>query len=244
LLFFFQVSIQHRSWHSTHPTLPAIETMASKLPKALQNLADSGMELASVTASDLAQLTVKQRQDLNNAMHFALKKLDNKGKLEHYKSLKTDEERRMAQVDFIIDTQAASVRTGSNSSSVTVAKRTHEKTVWLTQRQLASSTWLNDDGHAKIVAEDGRNRRPFKQSAALAKVGVEEFEFTVDELNKMKTNTFHAEVRADAPLEADQYDAVKQAMDAQLNGDLIRPGLIRPYKALSCLIRPKPYNTL
>lgn len=208
--------------------------MATKMPKALQSIVDAGItDLAQLQITDLSQLPIKARQDLNNAFLYALKKVPNNPKLEQYKQLKTDEERRQAQVDFIIDTNAAIVRTGVNSSSVTVQKRNRETTMWLTQSQLASSTWLNDEGHAKIVAEDGRNSRPYKQSAALAKAGVLEFEFTVEELDKMKTNTFTAEVRAEAPLEADQYDAVKQAMDADLNGDYeALQGLITPYKAL------------
>ena len=214
------------SFNASHT---AIETMAIKMPKALQGIVDAGLDLSSIVASDLAQLPIKARQDLNNAFLYALKKLPNNPKLEQYKQLTTDEERRQAQVDFIIDTNAAVSRTGANISSVTVQKRNRERTVWLTQSQLASSTWLNDEGHAKIVAEDGRNSRPYKQSAALASAGVLEFEFTVEELDKMKTNTFTAEVRAEAPLEAEQYDAVKQAMDAQLNGD---------YEALQCLITP------
>ncbi len=202
----------------------AIETMPpSKLPKALQNIAGAGLDLANFTSSDIAKLTPKQRADLHNAMQFALKKVENAGKLEQYKSLKTDEERRQAQVDFIIDTQAAAAKVGSNSSSVTVAKRRMETTVWLTLRQLAGPTWLNDEGHAKIVAEDGRPRRPYKQSAALANTGVEEFEFNVEELSNMKTNTFHAEVRAEAALDSEQYDGVKQAMDEQLNGQKVGP---------------------
>ncbi len=207
--------------------------MATKMPKALQGIVDAGLDLSSIVAGDLSQLPLKARQDLNNAFLYALKKIPNNPKLEQYKQLTTDEERRQAQVDFIIDTNAAVVRTGVNSSSVTVQKRSRERTVWLTQSQLASSTWLNDAGHAKIVATDGRTSRPYKQSAALANAGVFEFEFTVEELDKMKTNAFTAEVRAEAPLEADQYDAVKQAMDAQLNGDYeALQGLITPYKAL------------
>lgn len=209
------------------------------MPKALQRLADTGLDLSSVATSDLMQLSTQQRQDLNNAFLYALKKLPSTAKLEQYKALKSDEERRQAQVDFIIDAHAASVRTGKNSSSVTVQKRVKERTLWLTQSQLASATWLNNADHAKIVAEDGRNSRPYKQSAALAKAGVLEFEFTVEELQKMKTNTFHAEVSVEAPLEADHYDGVKQAMDAQLNGDHeALQGLITPYKPYKAFMRP------
>ena len=70
----------------------------TKLPKALQGLAADGKDLAKITVADLALLSEKQRADVHNAMSYALKKADNAEKLQQYKSLKTDEERRKAQV--------------------------------------------------------------------------------------------------------------------------------------------------
>ena len=42
--------------------------------------------------------------------------------------------------------------------------------------------YLNNAEHAAIIIKDGRAKRPYAKSAALAAAGVEEFEFTIEEL--------------------------------------------------------------
>ena len=108
-------------------------------------------------------------------------------------------------MQFIIETNAASTRTGSSTSTVTTRKRSVTKHVWFTKSQLSSPFWLDDKEHAEIVAEDGRPRRPYKKSDALAKHGVEEVEFSIEELERIKDNSIAASATISTQLEAEHY---------------------------------------
>ena len=79
------------SFNASHT---AIETMATKMPKALQGIVDAGIDLSAIAGSDLSQLPFKARQDLNNAFLYALKKIPNNPKLEQYKQLKRSDQQR------------------------------------------------------------------------------------------------------------------------------------------------------
>ena len=67
--------------------------------------------------------------------------------------------------------------------------------------------------------EDGRERRPYKRSGALAAAGVEEFEFTMEEVEEFKSLESAAEVEVNVELNAAETTSVQQHMiSADLGG--------------------------
>lgn len=101
---------------------------------------------------------------------------------------------------------------------------------------------MNDKEHAQIVATDGRPHRPFKRSEALAKSGVEEYEFTLEEIEHMRDNSFEAAVECRATLDPEHYDAVKSAMDADLN-DMAKPAAKKGgHSSKKATPPPKPHE--
>ena len=53
----------------------------------------------------------------------------------------------------------------------------------------------------------------------MAAHGVEEFAFTIEEVEQFKTNTFEASVEVKAEMTEEHYNAVKKSMDAEMNDD-------------------------
>ena len=188
------------------------------LPKVIQSLIDSGKDMQSLKAEDIASLEPKVKKDLHNSLSYSLKTMD-EANATKFKELRQTQGVDEMLKQYAIDVALAGTRIGTNKSTVKSAVTTKEKEVWLTKAQLASPSWLSNAEHADILAEDGRPRRPYQKSAALAAAGVEEFCFTSEEIERVKSNEFEASVSASAALDAEDYAAVKTMMDNELKSD-------------------------
>lgn len=184
---------------------PAASTDIVKLPKAVSALASGDVDLSKFTAEDVEKLSPKQRKDLQSVMLYAFK-----GQPDKWKEYEANRDESIRK--FVMDCSMG-INTCTSKTTVTHRKTYAGKEFWLTISQLSSPLYLNDTEHAEIVATDGRPRRPFQKSQALAQKGVEEFRYTVDEIHAMKKTTFEAGVENKCEMSTEHYDQVKAAME-------------------------------
>ena len=130
-------------------------------PKVKKNTAVELLKVAlaqhgfPLTAAGISQLQDKEgskaTKPVVDAISYAVKRLPEG--LDHWKSLKGDD--RFSHIErFCLDPASAGMKcTGSNTISTGRDEQQGWKFADLTQSQLASPTWLNDEAHAEAIVK-------------------------------------------------------------------------------------------
>ena len=182
---------------------------ADQLPKKMQELAKALKTLnpgRDVTAEDVA--TAPDKALRNRAMTAMVRTLSPVQQC-HYSHCKDDKERHQWVAEYMLDPTKVKCK-GATSVSRRATTTESEKTIWITEAELAGPSYLNSKPNAAIAITSIVSRP--HENVALAGAGVKQYQWTLKEHTFDRSIEEAATIDCFAEMSAEQGQMLRDHM--------------------------------